>query len=89
MNTFNIKVDSKLYRNPDFLEITSSLCPDLREIANETTKKIVQFEDEAIKNALKKLGWLSPEEHAELLDKHEEELNDIYNKGLEIGGCYR
>jgi hypothetical protein len=89
MNTFNIKVDSKLHRNPDFLEITSGLCPDLSEIANITTKKIVQFEDEAIKNALKELGWLSPVEHAELLDKHEEELNDIYNKGLEIGGCYR
>jgi hypothetical protein len=66
MNTFNIKVDSKLHRNPDFLEITSGLDFGISEIANETTKKIVQFEDEAIKNALKELGWLSPEE-AEIL----------------------
>jgi hypothetical protein len=91
VNTFNIKVDSKLHRNPDFLEISSGVdfpySDAISRVGNEMTKKIIQFEDEAIKNALKELGWLSPDEYAELLEKHEDELEGSYNLGYDHGCC--
>jgi hypothetical protein len=84
-HTIKSDVGYSVHKDPDSIQIDTTIGSGLDDIHNQFTRRIVELEDAAIKEALKKLGWLSPEEHAELLEKHEEELGLAWSDGYVVG----
>lgn len=77
-NTIKADVGYSVHKDPDFIKINTTIDFGIDSIYNQVSERIIQMEDGAIKEALKKLGWLSPEEAAMLQE-------DYYNRGYEQG----
>lgn len=88
-NTIKADVSYYVNKNPDYIKIDTTLNSGIDGIHKQLSSRIVQMEDAAIKEALKKLGWVSPEEHAELLKRHDEALNWAWNDGYAFGEAGR
>jgi len=64
MNDHTIKV--KTSYNKDVIE--QSILNPSEDLITQTTKRILYLQEQGVRDALKKLGWLSPDEAKELID---------------------
>jgi len=64
MNDHTIKV--KTSYNKDVIE--QSILNPSEDLITQTTKRILHLQEQGVRDALKKLGWLSPDEAKELID---------------------
>lgn len=89
MTTIKADIAYAIHRNPDYIKINTAIDSGVDSIYKQMSGKIIQLEDAAVKEALKKLGWISPEDAEKLAFSHAEDMwiakNDAYLAGFRDG----
>ena len=62
----NINVDTKVYRDLIDQSTKYGLDSDYLEMGKSVARRIINLQEQGVKDALKSLGWLSPEEAKQL-----------------------